>query len=107
MAFNLLGYRDKYKDYFKDAPLEDVAKDAFTQGGWDKETDFDTWKKSTGVDSVIQEDTRKRNPSFEDKLREATADDVPEKEGTALGAFAKTLTRVPENLIASGITGQY
>ena len=37
MAFDILGYRNANKDFFKDASLEDVAKDAFKRGGYDKQ----------------------------------------------------------------------
>lgn len=42
MAFDILGYRNKYKDYYGDMPLEDVAQDAFNRGYHNGEPDFDT-----------------------------------------------------------------
>ena len=63
MPFDILGYQKKYKDEYGEAPLEDVAKDVFTRAGYDKEyPDYDTWKKVKGIDSIIQEDSQRRNP---------------------------------------------
>ena len=73
MAFDLVDFYSRHKDYYGDAPLEDVAKDVFQRGYAEKYPDYDTWKKTSGIESVIQEDTRRRNPTFEDKLRGATA----------------------------------
>ncbi len=90
MAFDILGYRNANKDFFKDASLEDVAKDAFKRGGYDKQyPDYDTWKKAKGIDTIVQDDLKRRTPP---------------KEGSALGALGKTLLRVPENIAASAIT---
>jgi hypothetical protein len=70
MALDILGYRDKNKDFYGDTPLEEVAKDAFSRGGYDKKySDYNTWKKESGIDVDIEEDRRLRNPTFEDKLR--------------------------------------
>ncbi len=77
MPFDILGYQQKYKDQYGDVPLEAVAKDAFTRGGYDKEyPDYDTWKKAKGIDSVVQEDTQNRRP-FTEKLRDAVAHIAP------------------------------
>jgi hypothetical protein len=108
MAFDIIGYKDKFKDFYGDAPLEDVAKDVFERGGYkDSHPDFDTWSKSAGIDSMISEDKTRRNPvtpTFMERLTGATAHVDPSRDdGTTLGAFAKTLSRVPENLVASGI----
>lgn len=63
MALDILGYRDKWKKFYGDKSLEDVAKDAYTRGGYDKQyPDFDTWKKESGIDADIQADNEKRNP---------------------------------------------
>ena len=90
MAFDILGFYNKHKDYYGDAPLDKVAKDVYTRAGYDKEySDFDTWAKQEGVDQHVQDDLKRRNPP---------------KEGSALGALGKTLLSVPENLAASAIT---
>ena len=103
MPIDIISFRDKYKKFYGDMSLDDVAKDMYQRGGFNKQTDFDSWKQSAGIEPVLDEDRRRRNPTFEDKLRMAT-DTVAPKEGTVVGALAKTLTRVPENIIASGIT---
>ncbi len=71
MAFDILSYRDKYKDYYKGKSLDEVAQDVYSGGGFDKSDDYDTWKKNTGIDSVLEEDRRRRNPTFTDKLANA------------------------------------
>ena len=59
MAFDILGYHKQNKDLYGDASLEDVAKDVFSKGGYDKEyPDYDTWKKAKGIDSIIQENSK-------------------------------------------------
>jgi hypothetical protein len=73
MTFDLAGYRDKYKDFYGDAPLEDIAKDAYSRGYHQGEPDYDTWKKSSGVDQHIQRENETREPSFADKIRKAAA----------------------------------
>jgi len=103
MAFDINRYYNDHKDFYKDAPLEEVAKDAYQRGFHNGEPDFNTWRQSAGIDNILEADRRRRNPTFEDKLRMAT-DRVAPKEGTTIGALARTLTRVPENIIASGIT---
>jgi hypothetical protein len=86
MALDILGYRDKHKDFYGDSPLEDVAKDAFTRGGYDKKyPDYNTWKRESGIDVDIEEDRRVRNPTFEDKLR--TAVDQPKGDGNIVKSF--------------------
>ena len=65
MAFDILGYRDKYKSYYGNMPLEDVAKDVFERDYKDQYPDYDTWKKEKGVDQVLSGNA----PAFEDKLR--------------------------------------
>jgi len=68
---DLLGYYNKHKDYYGDIPLEEVAKDAFTRGGYDKQyPDFETWKKETGIAADIEEDNDRRKPSLSDKFKE-------------------------------------
>ena len=69
-TFDLLGFHSRHKDYYGDAPLEDVAKDVFTRGYADKYPDYDTWKKASGVDRIIDEDNERRKPSFSDRLKE-------------------------------------
>jgi diguanylate cyclase (GGDEF)-like protein len=79
MAFDIQGYHEKYKDLYGDVPLDEVAKDAFTRGGYDKEyPDYDTWKKATGIEGDIQTDLKKRTPkTWEDKLSEGVANVTP------------------------------
>ena len=79
MAFDIQGYHEKYKDFYGDVPLDEVAKDAFTRGGYDKEyPDYDTWKKATGIESDVQTDLKKRTPkTWEDKLSEGVANVTP------------------------------
>ena len=103
MPLDIISFRDKYKKFYGDMSLDDVAKDMYNRGGFNTQTDFDSWKQSAGIEPTLEEDRRLRNPTFEDKLRMATDHAAP-KEGTVVGALAKTLTRVPENIIASGIT---
>ena len=105
--FDLLDFHSRHKDYYGDAPLEDVAKDVFTRGYADKYPDYDTWKKSSGVESVIQADTRRRNPTFEDKLRGATAEVDPERSSfleraikdPLVSAVKGTLVGLPEAVV--------
>jgi len=77
--FDILGYQKANKDYYGDMPLDEVAKDAFTVGGYDKEfPDYDSWKKAKGIEPIIQEDIKRRTPpSFMDKLRSATSGVAP------------------------------
>ena len=77
MAFDILSYRDKYKDYYKGKSLDEVAQDVYSGGGFDKSDDYDTWKKNTGIDSVLEEDRRRRNPTFTDKLANAIESKEP------------------------------
>jgi hypothetical protein len=65
MRFDILGYRDKYKSHFGDAPLEEVAKFAYEKGGFAQDQDFDTWKKSYGVESVLQDEIKKKRVALE------------------------------------------
>lgn len=78
MPFDILGYKNKHKDYYgEDAPLEEVAKSVFDRTFSKEYPDYDTWKKSMGIESSIQEDNIKRNPppppTFFDKLIGATS----------------------------------
>ena len=77
MPFDILGYQKANKDYYGDTPLIDVAKDVYEQDFKDRAPDFETWKKSAGIDPILQDDTRRRNPTIEDKLRDATAHVAP------------------------------
>lgn len=95
MPFDILGYKDKYKDFYGDAPLEDVAKDAYSRGYHQGEPDFDTWKKSAGIDSSIQEDIKRRTPpTFWDKMVEATAHVAPTLDETSKGEPSSLIRRV-------------
>jgi hypothetical protein len=92
MAFDIVGYKKEFKDYYGDAPLEDIARHAFTHLGYDKEyTDYNTFKKEGGIDSVIQEDTQKRRP-FADKIRDATVSVAPKGWEDVVGAAVKGAT---------------
>ena len=63
MAFDILGYYKDNKEFYGDAPLEDVAKDAYQREYKDKYPDYNSWKKIKGIDSIIQEDISKRKSS--------------------------------------------
>jgi hypothetical protein len=69
-TFDILGYRDKYKGYYGDMPLEDVAKDVFQRDYKDQYPDYETWKKDKGIEPLIQEDNDRRKPSLSDKFKE-------------------------------------
>ena len=110
MAFKISDYYNQYKDYYGDASLEDVAKDIYDRGGHANQyKDFETFKKTTGMDAEIQADNEKRRPkSFMDKLSEGVASVAPGLEeipkglsagvqqvrgmGYGLGAFAGEVT---------------
>lgn len=61
-AFDIQGYYNKYKDYYGDVPLEDVAKDVYQRTFSKDYPDYNTWKKAAGIESLIQEDTKRRTP---------------------------------------------
>ncbi|MFZ2809449.1 MAG: PLxRFG domain-containing protein [Desulfosalsimonadaceae bacterium] len=78
MSFDILGYQKANKSYYGDAPLIDIAKDAYEQDFKDQAPDFDTWAKSSGIESHLQEDIKRRTPpSFMDKLRAGTSHVAP------------------------------
>ena len=54
MPFDIIKYRDKYKDFYGDASLEDVAKDAYSRGYHSGEPDFNTWRQSAGIDNILE-----------------------------------------------------
>ena len=77
MPFDILGYYNTYKDRYPNATLDDIAKDVFVGGEYDKEfSDFNEWKKAAGIDSIINEDIERRKP-FEQKLREGVSSVSP------------------------------
>jgi len=66
MAFDILGYYNDHKGFYGNAPLEDVAKDAYKRGFHQGEPDYGTWQQKQGVASILDEDAKKRmqdNPS--------------------------------------------
>lgn len=71
-TFDILGYQKENKGYYGDIPLEEVAKDIYSRGGYvEKYPDYDTWKKAKGIEPIIQEDIKRRTPpppSFLDKV---------------------------------------
>jgi hypothetical protein len=70
-TFRLQDYYNKYKDFYGDIPLEDVAKDAYTRLEFNKDyATYDHFKKETGIEPLIQEDNDRRARSFLDKLKE-------------------------------------
>lgn len=97
-----MGYQNKYKDYYGNAPLADIAKDAYKRGYHNGEPDYETWEKSSGVNKLIQEDAEKRRPkTFTDKIRDAVAsvtpkgfEDIPTSflHGATLGYVPETKT---------------
>lgn len=98
MAFDILSYHKQNKDRYGDVPLEDVAKDVFSRGGYDKEyTDYDTWKRAKGIDSIISEDLNKRKsletPKEESSiLRRTVADPL-------VGLVKGAVVGIPETLV--------
>ena len=79
MPFDIKEYHKKHYDYYGDTPLEEVGRDIYTRGGYDKRyPDFNEFTKAAGMDQAILEDRRKRNPpTFFDKLREGVAHVAP------------------------------
>ena len=68
-GFNLQEYYNKNKEYYGDASLADVAQDIYEREGHAKNFGtFENFKKETGIDSAIQEDIKRRTPSFLSKL---------------------------------------
>ena len=70
-TFDIQGYYNKHKDYYGDISLDEVARDAFMVGEFNKEyPDYNTWKKAVGIEPLIQEDLKRRTPppSFLDKV---------------------------------------
>jgi N12 class adenine-specific DNA methylase len=97
MAFDILGYRDYYKDYYGDTPIEDVAKDAYNRGFHKGEPDFQTWSVQNDIDPVIKEERKKRQQAeIDDRLttaaQQALAPAQPKpvaEETTALGELGR------------------
>lgn len=93
MAFDIKKYYDDNRDYYGDSPLEDVAKDAYSRFGVaEKFPSYDDWKTQVHIQPLIEEDSKQREI-------EAFRQSNP----SSLGALGRTLTRVPENLVAKGI----
>ena len=108
MAFNIKAYYEDSKDYYGNVPLEEVARDVYERGFKDKHPDYNTWKQSAGIDSALEEDRRRRNPTFEDKLRMATDHAAPKESssilrraiGDPLASLAKgAIIGIPEAII--------
>ena len=89
MPFDILAYKDKFSDYYSDKSLDDVAKDVYSGGGFEKFADYDTWKKDTGIEAIIQSDLQKRTPkTWEDKLREGVTHAAPKQsDGNIVKSF--------------------
>jgi hypothetical protein len=77
MGFDILGYKEKFKDHYGDASLEEVAQAVYDRTYKTKYPDFDSWKKSAGIETALVEDQKKRNPSILDRLREGTSHVAP------------------------------
>jgi hypothetical protein len=78
MAFDILGYYNKTKAYYGDAPLDEVAKDVYARHYPEEAPDFNSWKKLHGIESVIQEDSDRRNPPpFTERLKRAVSRVAP------------------------------
>ncbi len=93
MAFDLQVYRDQYKDYYRDASLDDVAKEIYTREGHAQQfPDFNEFKKAAGVDAAIEEERRRKNPSFTEKLQDAVAKITPAGFEDISTGFVKGLT---------------
>jgi hypothetical protein len=68
MAFDIKGYYEASKDYYGDVPLEDVAKDVFSRGGYDqKYPSYDDWKKDSGVQDHIDYENLQKSDAERDK----------------------------------------
>jgi hypothetical protein len=77
-TFDLLGYQEKFKDYYGNAPLEEIARSVYDRTFSKEYPDFESWKKDAGIDSIIQEDIKRRTPpTFWEKLTGATAHVAP------------------------------
>lgn len=59
-GLDLIGFRDKYKRFYGDMPLEDVAKDMYFRGRLNEQMDFETWKRTVNIDQIIYEDNERR-----------------------------------------------
>ena len=93
MAFDILGYYNDHKGFYGNAPLEDVAKDAYKRGFHQGEPDYNTWRQKQGVASILDEDAKKRqhdNPS--NPFTRALKD-------TALSLAKGTAIGIPETVV--------
>ena len=89
MPFDILGYQRKFKDYYGDAPLADIAKDAYKIGGYDNDQpDFNAWVKTAGIEPHLQEDYHRRNQ--------------PKEEADGLG---ESLLKIPKSFLKGGAEG--
>jgi len=61
-TFDIQGYYNKYKDYYGDIPLDEVAKAVYARTFANQYPDYNSWKKAVGIESLIQEDTKRRTP---------------------------------------------
>lgn len=80
MAFDIIGYRNKYKDYYGDESLEGVARDIWDLDYRDKHPDFDKWKSAAGIESAL----------FEDNLRRSADKAAPKLEEKQSGGIIKS-----------------
>ena len=60
MIFDILGYQKANKDYYGDAPLADIAKDVYSRDFAEKNPDFNSWVKSSGIEPHIHDDIKRR-----------------------------------------------
>ena len=67
-TFDIVRYYNDNKSYYGDIPLEDVAQDAYQRGFNKQYPDYNSWKQAAGIEPLIQEDTKRRTPSFSSKL---------------------------------------
>ena len=67
-TFDIVRYYNDNKSYYGDIPLEDVAQDALSARFYKQYPDYNSWKQAAGIEPLIQEDTKRRTPSFSSKL---------------------------------------
>lgn len=71
MAFDIKSYRDKHKDYYKNASLREVGEDLYNRSSMkEKYKTPDEWFRKSGVDQDIRDEereTRKQDRVVEDR----------------------------------------
>jgi len=68
-TFDIKAYYEDSKDYYGNAPLEEVARDVYERGFKSKYPDYESWKKDKGLEAIIQEDNDRRKSSLSDKFK--------------------------------------